>query len=56
MAKDPESELSDLYPDLLRLVKQRDSCARLLEDLPQRFTPFDVAQEGPKQRAWELAG
>jgi hypothetical protein len=51
-----EAELSQLSPDVLRLVKQRDSAARLLEDLPYRFTPQDIAEEGPKQRAWELAG
>jgi hypothetical protein len=47
---------AELSPDVLRLVKQRDSAARLLEDLPYRFTPQDIAEEGPKQRAWELAG
>src|SRR5437764_688221 len=56
MANDIEAELNDIYPDLVRLAKQRDSCARLLEDLPQRFTPQDVGNPGPRQRAWELAG
>ena len=36
------------------LAKQRDSTARLLEDLPRRFAPRDVEQGGPNQRAWEL--
>lgn len=56
MANDIESELNAAFPDLVRLVRQRDSCARLLEDLPQRFTPQEIGQQGPEQRAWELVG
>ena len=54
MANGLEAELNDLCPELLHLAKQRDSTARLLEDLPRRFTPRDVEQGGPNQRAWEL--
>ena len=48
-------ELCGLCPEVLQLARQRDSAARLLEDLPRRFTPQDIADEGRKQRAWELA-
>ena len=56
MANNIEVELDGICPDLVPLAKQRDSCARLLEELPQRFTPLEVGHEGPMQRAWELAG
>jgi hypothetical protein len=56
MANDIEVELNGICPDLVRRAKQRDSCARLLEDLPQRFTPHEVGDQGQRQRAWELAG
>jgi len=54
MANGLEAELNDLCPELLHLTEQRDSTARLLEDLTRRFTPRDVEQGGPTQRAWEL--
>ncbi len=49
-------ELGSLNPTVLEMARDRDSCARLLVDLPGRFTPQDVANEGGPQRTWELVG
>lgn len=51
-----EEELSALNPGLLELAKQRDSAARLIDELPRRFTPDEIRDIGPKQRSWELTG
>jgi hypothetical protein len=56
MANQFETELNDICPELLHLARQRDSTARLLEDLPKRYTPREVARASKQQHAWELAG
>jgi hypothetical protein len=38
-------------------VQERDSTARLLDDLPRRFSSKEVGEVGgAPQRAWELTG
>jgi len=54
--QDLAQELRALNPDLLKLTETRDSTARLLEDLPSRFSPQEVGNTGSQQRAWELIG
>lgn len=49
-------ELESISPELLRLAQERDGAARLLKDLPGRFPPKEIANEGKQQRSWELAG
>jgi hypothetical protein len=61
MANGVDGELEELGRnldfDLRRIVQQRDSAARLLEELPRCLKPQDVVEVGgPGQRAWELAG
>lgn len=51
-----EQELGELDQALLELAKQRDGAARLLDELPRRFAPADVREQGAAQRGWELAG
>ena len=51
-----EEELRSKSPELLRLVQERDGAARLLEDLPKRFSPEEISNEGNQQRSWELVG
>lgn len=53
---DVAEELRALDADLLQLAGERDSVARLLQELPRRFTPQDIVELGPQQRAWELTG
>jgi hypothetical protein len=51
------AELQGLCHDLPVLVQERDSTARLLDDLPRRFSPKEVGEVGgAPQRAWELTG
>jgi hypothetical protein len=51
-----QEELSALDPEISQLASQRDSTAHLLDQLPLRFAPAQVAEPGPSQRTWELAG
>jgi hypothetical protein len=53
-----EQELAELeFSDLWQTLEGRDSAARLLELLPQRFVPEEVVKPGgPEQRTWELCG
>jgi hypothetical protein len=49
-------ELRSLSPELLGLALERDGAARLIEELPRRFSPQQVSFVGKEQRAWELIG
>jgi hypothetical protein len=53
---DDDARVQALYADLLQLHQERDGAARLLQELPARFTPQQVSLQGEEQRAWELAG
>src|SRR5262245_10000787 len=50
------ADLEKLAPDIAAILPQRDSGAILLERLPRRWRPRQVATKGKAQRAWELAG
>jgi len=50
-----EPEAASLLEKIAPLLERRDGPAALLEDLPRRFPPQEVAEPAP-QRAWELAG
>jgi hypothetical protein len=39
-----------------QFLEHRDSPARLLSELPARFSPQEVASAGDAQRIWELVG
>jgi len=45
--------IEQLSADLLRLAQERDGAARLLTDLPARFSPKEIANEGDQQRSWD---
>jgi hypothetical protein len=49
-------ELRELDASLEAQLKQPDSAALLLDQLPRRWQPHEVASEGKPQRAWELSG
>ena len=49
-------ELAELEPELIAVIRPRDSAARLLEELPRRYRAEDVAKEGREQRIWEVTG
>jgi hypothetical protein len=49
-------ELRKLSPEVAAIAEQRDGAARLVQDLPARFLPRQVANAGDPQRTWELAG
>jgi hypothetical protein len=53
---DSTQELRSKASLLLNMAQQRDGAARLLVDLPNRFSPLDVSTEGEPQRLWELCG
>lgn len=56
MPEEADVTLNTLYPDLVRLQQERDGAARLLQELPTRFSSQQVSVEGKEQRAWELLG
>lgn len=56
MPNEVEEELRSMNPELLRLAQERDGAARLLQDLPVRFSPEEISNEGDQQRSWELTG
>ena len=41
-----QEELQSRDPELLQLFEQRDGAARLLTDLPARFSPEEISKEG----------
>jgi len=50
-------ELKELDPDIADYISRDEHyAARLLVDLPQRFSPADVSVPNEAQRIWELAG
>ena len=53
---DSIAQLRSLNPELLSLAQERDGVARLLQDLPVRFSPEEISHEGDQQRSWELVG
>jgi hypothetical protein len=50
------NELQSREPDVVALLRGRDSAARLLEDLPSRYPPNDLVSPDGAQRTWELLG
>jgi hypothetical protein len=51
-----DEEVRSRYADILGLAQERDGAARLLNELPSRFSALDVATQTAGQRVWELAG
>ena len=55
--KDPLlEELKNLDASLLPLTERRNSATLLLNELPHRYRPEQVATPGNAQRAWEVVG
>jgi hypothetical protein len=49
-------ELENRAPGLFTRLQSHDSAARLLEELPSRFSPADLLDPQGPQRIWELLG